>query len=208
MNKSFGKPHHDQSCDQTRDHARHNDSEPLHLGRYGPLTVPRRPPCVPTSRAFTSHRSLIPCCNPFDASSQRHCTGQNSMRHDTPETAQARCTRESHRAKRLGLVLPELSLRRFVNQGALSAARPSVAAIRSTPASESPGRTRTGWYSLSLVACAVSHRKSPSAAPSRPSQKTHRQRFNKCDTTPLQLTRFNYPRQLGDTCGLAEGFGG
>ena len=28
-------------------------------------------------------------------------------------------------------------------------------------ASESPGRTRTGWYSLSLVACAVSHRQSP-----------------------------------------------
>ena len=34
---------------------------------------------------------------------------------------------------------------------------------------------------------------------------THRQRFDKCDTSPLQLPRFNYPRQLGDTCGLVLG---
>ena len=70
----------------------------------------------------------------------------------------------SHRAKRLGLVLTELSLRRFVLRGALSAARPSVATTRSNhhprPVShlDEPGRA---GYSLSLVACAVSHRQSP-----------------------------------------------
>ena len=31
-------------------------------------TVPRRPPCAPTSCDCTSHRSLIPCCKRFDAS--------------------------------------------------------------------------------------------------------------------------------------------
>ena len=45
-----------------------------------------------------------------------------------------------------------------------------------------------------------------SSGPEHP-KTTHRQRFDKCGASTLQLPRFNHPRQLGDTCGLGDNTG-
>ena len=148
---------------------------------------------------------LYPVANASTPRSQRHRTGQGSMRHDTSETAQARCTRESpcetsgsrpHRA----IPTPICSPRCAIGCAPLR----SDHSFQSSPAaSESPGRTRTGWvFTQSRCLRSFSSKITTQPLHLAHPKTTHRQRFDKCGASTLQLTRFNHPRQLGDTCGL------